>query len=503
MSQSSLDRVLCSPNLPTLPVVAMRVLELTAKPDVSLREIAAVIENDPAIAAKVIRTVNSSYYSLNTRCGSIHHALAFLGLQTVKALVLGFSLAHSIDGGGDDEVSFDFLSYWRRSIYTAAAAREIALLHRRCDPDESFTASIVQDLGMVALWRAFGDRYLQVVDLARNDHRRLIAMEIRTFEIDHASVSAAMLSRWHFPDKITEAVRCHHRSHEASMYAAALARTLELAGIAANVLTQTSGENELARFRQDGQEWFDLRPAPMTLLLQRLTDRANDLSTAFKLDIGVTPDVDAILESAARIKREQRLVEPALEADGCELFEHGSVSLAAIPDAGAFGDALQRTFRASSRHAGVGVILLGIDRARAVQTGFGARAVEAAMLHAIRSIREVAPSASAIFRFVGAELAVIVPETEIDDLCRVAEVVRRDIALRPVPFEQATEHSFPTTVSIGVAIYDPSGEVSSGSGIETPDQLVRGAMFALANARRIRNRVIVFRRDLKPETEQH
>jgi len=59
MSQVPIERVLCSPNLPTLPVVAMRVLELTARADVSLREIAAVIENDPAIASKVIRTINS------------------------------------------------------------------------------------------------------------------------------------------------------------------------------------------------------------------------------------------------------------------------------------------------------------------------------------------------------------------------------------------------------------------------------------------------------------
>jgi HD-like signal output (HDOD) protein len=143
MSQAALERVLCAPNLPTLPVVAMRVLELTAKPDASLREIAAVIENDPAIASKVIRTVNSSFYGLTRRVGSIQQALAFLGLQTVKALVLGFSLARSIDGGGDDEVSFDFLSYWRRSIYSAAAAREIALLHKRCDPDEAFMAALV------------------------------------------------------------------------------------------------------------------------------------------------------------------------------------------------------------------------------------------------------------------------------------------------------------------------------------------------------------------------
>jgi len=495
MSQAALERVLCAPNLPTLPVVAMRVLELTAKPDVSLREIAAVIENDPAIASKVIRTVNSSFYGLTRRVGSIQQALAFLGLQTVKALVLGFSLARSIDGGGDDEVSFDFLSYWRRSIYSAAAAREIALLHKRCDPDEAFMASLVQDLGMVALWRAFGDRYLQVIDLTKGDHRRLAAIEQRSFETDHALIGGEMVTRWRFPDEIACAVRCHHRAFEADPHAAALARTTELAGTAAAVLTQRSGETELARFRREGQEWFDLRPGPLTLLLQRIADRADELSRAFGLDTGGTPDVDAILRRASEIKREQKLDEPDLGGDACDVVEPGAVSIAAIPDARAFGAELERVFTDHDRVGGIGVLLVGIDRARAMQDAFGPRAVDAAMMHAFQQIRTVVPRAR-LHRFVGAELALLFPGIETDDLCRAAELIRRTIAVHPVPLEHATARSFPATVSIGAAMYETNTEIRNGTGIGTPDQLVSAAMFALAAARRDRNRVVVFRREL-------
>lgn len=500
MPQTSLERVLCAPNLPTLPVVAMRVLDLTARPNVSLREIAGVIENDPAIAAKVIRTVNSSFYGLTNRCGSIQQALAFLGLQTVKALVLGFSLARSIDGGGDDEVSFDFLSYWRRSIYSAAAAREIALLHKRCDPDEAFMASLVQDLGMVALWRAYGDRYLQAIDLTKGDHRRLCAIEQRSFEIDHAMVGSEMVSRWRFPDSIATAVRCHHRSFEADPQAAALARTVELAGTAASVLTQRTGEHDLSRFRRDGQEWFELRPAPLTLLLQKIADRADELSRAFGLDTGAQPDVQAILDKATQIKREQQLVEPNIEGDACDVVDHASLSVASIPDARAFGSDLERAFVDLGRRAGIGVLLVGIDRAKHVQEGFGSRALEAAMTHAVATVRANAPARAQVYRFVGAELAVLVPGAEMEDLCRVAESIRRALAANPVPFEHATSRGFPITVSIGAAMYEPVGEVKSATGIETPDQLVGAAMFALATGRSTRNRVVVFRRELRVES---
>jgi diguanylate cyclase (GGDEF)-like protein len=211
------------------------------------------------------------------------------------------------------------------------------------------------------------------------------------------------------------------------------------------------------------------------------------------------PDVDAILDRASQIRRDQRLVEPQVESEGCDLVDHGSISLAAIPDAREFGADLERSFVARSR-AGIGVLLVGIDRARLVQDTFGPRALDAAMNSVANHVRAHVPVKARLYRFVGAELAVLVPETEIEDLCRLAESVRRAVASGQVPLEHATESSFPITVTIGAAIYEPSDQIKGGVGIETPDQLVRAAMFALANGRRARNRVVVFRRELTLES---
>lgn len=504
MSNPHLERILASPDLPTLPVVAMRVLELTSKSDVSLREIAAVIENDPAIAAKVLRTVNSSFYGLTRRCGSIQQALAFLGLQSVKALVLGFSLARSLDGGGDEEVSFDFMDYWRRSIYSAAAAREIALAHRTCDPEEAFVAALVADIGMVALWRVHGDRYLQVVDLAKGDHRRLAALESRSLEIDHATVGAEMTARWRFPESIAAAVRWHGRSHEAEPSVAALARTVELAGSAASVLSTRVPDAELARFRRDGHEWFDLRPGPTTLLLQKIADKADELSRAFGLEVGTAVDVDAILARADLVRREHGLVEPRpadADAEPQDLVAHATLRTAELADARAFGSDLERAFVSACGRGGIGVLLVGVDRARSIQEAFGARGVEAAMDHALAAVRSVEGARPAIYRFVGAELAVLVPHADLEELCRIGEQVRRGYLESPVRFEHAGGGSFPATVTVGAAIYEPNAETRDGGGVSTPDQLVSAAMYALANGRRARNRVVVFHRELAREAQ--
>src|SRR5688572_33034725 len=84
------------PNLPSLPTIAMQVLDLAQKSDVDIAEIARIISKDPALSTKILRTVNSSFYGRSQAVSTISHALVILGLQSVKTLVLGFSLVTNL-----------------------------------------------------------------------------------------------------------------------------------------------------------------------------------------------------------------------------------------------------------------------------------------------------------------------------------------------------------------------------------------------------------------------
>ncbi len=117
-----LDKVLSCPSLPSLPGVALKVLELTRDPNVSIARIATAVQNDPAITARVLRTVNSSYYALATPCPSIGRAMSLLGLNTVKSVVLSFSLVDTARRVSLDD-QFDLESFWRRGIFSAVASR--------------------------------------------------------------------------------------------------------------------------------------------------------------------------------------------------------------------------------------------------------------------------------------------------------------------------------------------------------------------------------------------
>jgi two-component system, cell cycle response regulator len=179
MNQELLNRIMGCSTLPTLPAVAVRVLELTANPNVAVDELTRVIQNDQALSIKVLKTANSTFYGLRRPCGSINQAMVLLGLSAVKSLALSFSLVSTVATGGD---GFDYMSYWRRGLYTAVAAKVLARAAGVLQEDEVFLGGLLQDVGMVAMHRALGAEYAK---LARSDHRHLASDELQAFNIHH------------------------------------------------------------------------------------------------------------------------------------------------------------------------------------------------------------------------------------------------------------------------------------------------------------------------------
>src|SRR5947208_10841264 len=155
MNEQLVDRIRQCPNLPSLPAIALQVLQLAQREDVDISEIARAISKDPALSGKILKTVNSSFYGRAQAVSTISHALVILGLQSVKSLVLGFTLVKSLGGGRGK--GFKHLHYWRRSIYAATAARSAAAKLLLVQQEEAFLAALLQDIGMLVLDQVLGE----------------------------------------------------------------------------------------------------------------------------------------------------------------------------------------------------------------------------------------------------------------------------------------------------------------------------------------------------------
>src|ERR1051325_8093208 len=111
MNEQLVEKIKQCPTLPSLPSIAIQVLELAQKAEVDIPEIARIISKDAAMSSKILKTVNSSFYGRRQSISTISHALVILGLQSVKTLVLGFSLVNGLSQSSSK--GFNHVKYWR------------------------------------------------------------------------------------------------------------------------------------------------------------------------------------------------------------------------------------------------------------------------------------------------------------------------------------------------------------------------------------------------------
>jgi two-component system, cell cycle response regulator len=160
---TALNEILTSAQLPTLPAVAAHLLELTAQADVAIADISQCIAKDLGLSAKILKVANSSFYSFPQQITSVHQAVSLLGINAVQNLALSFSFLSM--GNRREGRLFNFDLFWERSLVAATAARLIAGLVPRCDADQMFTISLLQNIGQLVFALTMPSRYDHVLEL--------------------------------------------------------------------------------------------------------------------------------------------------------------------------------------------------------------------------------------------------------------------------------------------------------------------------------------------------
>ena len=252
MNQDLLDEILRCNSLPTLPGIAMQVLELVRRPDLDIREIASLIRNDPALSSKLLKTVNSSFYGLSRRVSTITQALVILGLQSVKTLALGFTLVGGLSKASPE--GFDHMGYWRRSIYSAIAARTLAEALSVVHTEEAFIAALLQDIGTLAMYTALGERYASLV-AGSAQHLGLLDLEDQKLGLNHAKVGRVLAEEWSLPPLLTVPIGCHHEPDQAEESLRAMSRIVHLSGLFAEVFMPDEPAKALLAARRAGKSF--------------------------------------------------------------------------------------------------------------------------------------------------------------------------------------------------------------------------------------------------------
>jgi putative nucleotidyltransferase with HDIG domain len=199
-------------SIPTIPTMLTEITRIFDSPEGSAKDAAAVIGRDPAIAARLLRLVNSPFYGLRNPVSSIPLACSILGLKVIKNLVVQATVLQTF-AGQPGTGSFDPTWLWDHSFKTAVACRLLAErtpigngLHK----DDAYTCGLFHDIGRMILLDAQAERFATALQLSQTRAIPLARAEGEVFGFNHAHVGGLLARRWKLGEAVQAAVTYHH-----------------------------------------------------------------------------------------------------------------------------------------------------------------------------------------------------------------------------------------------------------------------------------------------------
>ncbi|MHC4401859.1 MAG: HDOD domain-containing protein [Planctomycetota bacterium] len=203
------DLIAAVEQLHSSPMVAYEVLRVLEDPNFEIRELVKLIETDPALAASIMRLVNSSFFSFPQKVASLQQAVTLLGARSLRLAVLGFGLIERLTGGAPAKVCRD---YWRRALTMAVTASRVSDSDNTIPPDEAYMIGLLADVGVLVFTQVDTDPYVALFE--QHDHGpALVEAEEEQYGFDHAALGARLLSQWRLTEALTTAVAGHHRDY--------------------------------------------------------------------------------------------------------------------------------------------------------------------------------------------------------------------------------------------------------------------------------------------------
>mgnify|MGYP005839937213 CR=1 FL=1 len=200
-----LTRLLEVHDLPTLPAVITRILDMVADENSSAADLTGVLEQDHAISARLLRLANSAFYGLRHRVESLRRAVVVLGFNEVRQLALATSVFDNLSKR--KQFAFDPEDFWMHALGAARAAQILADRHCRTASHEGcFTAGLLHDIGKYVLALVLQKEYQDIVNEAQASGRLLREVEFEKIGTTHARIGRWIAEKWRFPFFITNAI---------------------------------------------------------------------------------------------------------------------------------------------------------------------------------------------------------------------------------------------------------------------------------------------------------
>jgi len=199
-------------NLPTPPIVFHQIQKVINEPNVSARQIASILSEDPAMSVKVLKLTNSAFYGLSREIDSVKQAVVIVGLEAIRNLVLSASVLDMFKKENTDQEFQD--KFWRHSLAVAVCGRMLARKLRArgmIDPDAAFSSGLLHDVGKILMCCFLPDEFAKVKEALLSDKTSpLYEVEEQALGYNHCQVGRVLAGQWKLPQRPTNAITYHH-----------------------------------------------------------------------------------------------------------------------------------------------------------------------------------------------------------------------------------------------------------------------------------------------------
>jgi putative nucleotidyltransferase with HDIG domain len=197
--------ILSTCDIPSVPHVALKVIKLIDNPNTRLDDIQKAIMADQALTSRVLKIANSAFYGLRHNVETVSEAVAIIGFNTLKSIVLAAATREVYKRFGIIEQKL-----WEHSLGVSIAASVIARRTGRVKTEEAAIAGLLHDVGKVLMDNSQPERFSLLMERVYSDRVTFSSIEREYFGFGHAEAGCILAEKWGFPLLLCDVIRDHH-----------------------------------------------------------------------------------------------------------------------------------------------------------------------------------------------------------------------------------------------------------------------------------------------------
>ncbi len=200
----------------SLPKIYFELQEALNNPEKTFQDLGEIISFDPALSARLLKIVNSSFYGFPSDIETISHAISIIGMDQLTDLALATMVVYQFRGIPNN--LFNMEKFWRHSMACGVVARSIAEFRGEKNTERYYLAGILHDIGRLVVFKKEPALARDTFYRSREQRENIYLSEQKLMEFDHADVGRELLKAWKLPPRLVEAVSCHHQPQNATEF---------------------------------------------------------------------------------------------------------------------------------------------------------------------------------------------------------------------------------------------------------------------------------------------